>query len=92
VPEVLTITVKEDAAVVAHILRVPAAEVRIEERMWDTTQCLHRCLEAVPADIELDAALWRLLMRVHSRNLARKISAPRIDLRKGLHALLGHLG
>jgi hypothetical protein len=88
-PKVLAIPIHEDAAVVANTLRVPAAEVRVEESVRDTPQRLHRCLEAVSTDVELDASFLLLLVHLHGRDLAMEFVSPRIDLGKPLGALLG---
>jgi hypothetical protein len=92
VPEMLTVTIDEYATVVAHVLLVPAAEVSIEECVRHAPQCLHGCLKAIASDIELDATLLRFPVRSHNRDLAPKISAPRVDLRKSFGALGSNLG
>jgi hypothetical protein len=92
VPKVLAVSVDEDTAVVAHVLRVPTAKIRVEECVRDAPQRLHRRLESVSTDVELDTPLLRLSVHVHGFNLAPKLGAPGINLGKSLGALLGYLG
>jgi hypothetical protein len=51
VPEVLAVSVHEDAAVATHVLRVPATEVRVEEEgVRDTSQRLYSSFSARSKD------------------------------------------
>jgi hypothetical protein len=75
----LAVTIYEDAAVIAHVLRIPATEVRVEERVP----------KAITADIEPYAALLRLLVLVHGRHLAPQLGVPCIHFGESLGALLG---
>jgi predicted O-methyltransferase YrrM len=75
--EVLSVTVYKHAAIRAHVLRVPAAEIRVREQ---DTQSMHRRLKAPATDVELDAALLRLLLRLHGLNLAVQLGALAGDL------------
>jgi hypothetical protein len=92
VPKVLAVAVHKDAAIVADILRVPAADLGVKKRVRDSPECLHRRLESVPSDIELNVAFVSFSVLVHGRHLAPEISTPRIDLVKGLGTLLGNFG
>jgi hypothetical protein len=71
---------------------VPAAEVCVEESVRQPTQRLHRRLESVPADIELDASLLRFLVLMHSCNFALQFGPSEIDFGKARGALSMQLG
>jgi hypothetical protein len=87
--KVLVVPVHKNAAVATSVLRVPAIEIRIEERVRDAAHRLHRCLEAVATDVELDVAFLRLL---HGCNLPQKLISSLVYICEPPGALLGHLG
>jgi hypothetical protein len=64
--EVLAVAIHEDATVIAHVLRVPTAEVGVKKCVWHAPERLHGRLESIAADVEFDAAFVRLSVRVHS--------------------------
>jgi hypothetical protein len=65
VAEVLTVAINKDAAIITNILRVPAAEVGVEEGVRQPTQCLHRCHEVVSADVEVNLPSLCLPVLLH---------------------------
>jgi hypothetical protein len=77
---------------ITHVLRVPAAEVRIKESVRHAPQRLHRCLEAIPANVELNVTFLLLLVRVHGLDFTLQLPTPRVDLLETRRALLGNLG
>jgi hypothetical protein len=59
------VAIDEDTAVLAHFLRVPAAEVGVEEGAGHTPQRLHRGFVEDVANFQHDAPLLLLLVFVH---------------------------
>jgi hypothetical protein len=103
VAEVLAITINEDAAIIAKVLRVAAAEVGVEECMRDTTKRLNGGLEPVATDIERGVPFLCLLVLVRGFNFSMQLPTPCFDiveplgvlcsdLGEALHALLSKLG
>jgi hypothetical protein len=92
VEKVLAVTVHKDAAVVAHILRVSAAAVRVEKNVRYVPQDLHRRLGEVASDVELDESFLLRLVCLHGLDLLMQVGSLLCYLGKPLGALLSDLG